>query len=79
MNPRPKKYPQKATTSVVCGQISLSPQSADNLRGSVASSCMAGSKLSRLTFTACVDALTLNRGTSERTAAKVRQRKLSYY
>ncbi len=79
MNPRPKKYPQKAATSVVCGQDSPPVESADNLCRWVASSIVAGSKLSRLMFTAFVDALILNRGTSERTAAQVRQRKLNSY
>lgn len=69
MNPCPKKYPHKAATGVVSGQDSPAAKSTDKLSRSVASSCMAGSKLSRLTFTAKFDALFPDRGYLGRTAA----------
>ena len=69
IEPPSEEVSPKGTTSVVCGQDSCQGESTDKRPMAVASFCMAGSKLSRLTFTAHVDALYPMRGTPERTAA----------
>ena len=69
IEPLSEEVSHKAATGVVSGQDSPAAKSTDKLSRSVASSCMAGSKLSRLTFTAKFDALFPDRGYPGRTAA----------
>ena len=77
MNPCPKKYPHKATTSVVSGQDSPAVKSTDKLNRSVVPFMRDRAGTFPVHVHRSFDTLIPNRGSSGRAAA-TRQRKLNF-